>query len=233
VLAVVSAVAKGEVNYLELGITAGLAIGFTVLVATWGSPTMSRFVPRMEQLLRMPEAQFTVAMVLLFALALLATHAGVAAIIGAFLAGMALADSVSPRVHDLTEGVAQLLTPFFLVGIGMQVTLAPFQNSSTVALMVVIVLVASASKWIGGGLGALSLGWKDAMRVGVGMIPRGEVGLIVAQIGAALGVISKDIYGVVVFMSLATTVIAPPLLAAVFRGEPAKLSTERMPDRIE
>ncbi len=226
VLAVVSALARGEVNYLELGITAALAIGFTILLATWGSPTMLRVIPRMDKFLRLQESQFTVAMVLLFALALLATRAGVAAIIGAFLAGMALADSVSPRVRDLTAGVAQLFTPFFLVGIGMQVTLAPFQNFSTISLMLVIVVAACASKWIGGGLGALSLGWKDAMRVGVGMIPRGEVGLIVAQIGSALGVISKDVYGVVVFMSLATTLIAPPLLAIVFRGVPAKVSTD-------
>jgi len=233
VLAIVSSLAKGGVNYVELGLTALLAIGFTVLVATWGSPTMTLIVPRMDRFLRIEESEFTIAMVLLFALALLATNSGVAAIIGAFLAGMALADSASHRVHDLTQGVAQLLTPFFLAGVGMRLALAPFQNAPTIWLMVVIVLAAIASKLIGGALGAISLGRKDALRVGVGMIPRGEVGLIVAQIGFTLSVISKDTYGIVVFMSLATTLVAPPLLAAAFRGVDTQEPAEPVPQIVE
>jgi Kef-type K+ transport system membrane component KefB len=66
-------------------------------------------------------------------------------------------------------------------------------------------------------LGAYRLGWADASRVGVGMIPRGEVGMVVAQIGLGLGVIPAAIYGVVVFMSIATTIIAPPLLKLAYR----------------
>lgn len=233
VLAIVGSVAKsGGVNYIELGATAGFSIGFTILVATWGSPTMRRVVPRMERLLRIEESEFTVAMVLLFALALLATRAGVAALIGAFLAGMALADSVSPRVHQLTQGVTQLLTPFFLAGIGMQVTLDLFRNRSMVWFLLVILLAAVASKLIGGGLGALALGWQDAMRVGAGMIPRGEVGFVVAQIGSAAGILSKEMYGVIVFMSLATTLVAPPILAAAFRGVPRENSIEPPVERI-
>ncbi|MEO8027746.1 MAG: cation:proton antiporter [Bryobacteraceae bacterium] len=228
VLAVVSSLAKGDVNYVELGVTAGLAVGFTVMVATWGSTTMSRLVPRLEKRLKTPEPQFTLAMILLFALALLATRAGVAAIIGAFLAGMALADSVNDRVHEMAQGVTRLLTPFFLVGIGMQLTLDLFANSSAIWLMVVIVAAAIASKFIGCGLGAVSLGWAEAARVGVGMIPRGEVGLVVAQLGASIGVIPKDVYGVVVFMSLATTLVAPPLLAWTFRGVPPSDSSSRI-----
>ena len=146
---------------------------------------------------------------------------------------MALADSVTLRVHLLTQGVAKLLTPFFLVGVGIELTLDLFTNSSMIWLTVVIVLVAVASKLIGGGLGALSLGWAEALRVGVGMIPRGEVGLVVAQIGSAMGVIPQDVYGVVVFMSLATTLVAPPLLAVAFRGVASKSSIPRNVARIE
>jgi Kef-type K+ transport system membrane component KefB len=182
---------------------------------------MQRLVPRVEKFLRVQEPQFTMALVLLFALALLATHAGVAALIGAFLAGMALADTVHHRVHDLAQGVTHLLTPFFLAGVGMHLTLNAFHQSSTAWLMAVIVLGAVASKLVGGGLAALSLGWADAFRVGAGMIPRGEVGLVVAQIGATLGVIHEDVYAVVVFMSVATTIAAPPLLNLAFRGVPA------------
>ena len=115
----------------------------------------------------------------------------------------------------------------------MRLALAPFQNAPTIWLMVVIVLAAIASKLIGGALGAISLGRKDALRVGVGMIPRGEVGLIVAQIGFTLSVISKDTYGIVVFMSLATTLVAPPLLAAAFRGVDTQEPAEPVPQIVE
>jgi Kef-type K+ transport system membrane component KefB len=74
-------------------------------------------------------------------------------------------------------------------------------------------------------LGAYRLGRADAIRVGVGMIPRGEVGLVVAQIGQSMGVIAPPIYGVVVFMAVATTIISPPLVAASCRGLEAEQRT--------
>ena len=62
------------------------------------------------------------------------------------------------------------------------------------------------------------MGWADAIRVGVGMAPRGEVGMVVAQIGLGLGVVPNRVYGVVVFMTVATTLVAPPLLTLTYRG---------------
>src|SRR5206468_4426528 len=94
------------------------------------------------------------------------------------------------------------------------------RSGSTLALAALIVVAAVASKMIGCGLGALSMGWKDAMRVGCGMVPRGEVGMVVAQIGLGLGVIPANVYGVVVFMAIATTLIAPPLLNITYRNVP-------------
>ncbi|NUN01748.1 MAG: cation:proton antiporter [Bryobacteraceae bacterium] len=218
ILALVSSMAKGQVNVLELLLTSILAIGFTVLVAKWGTRTMGRFVPGIEKRLRSGEVQFNIAMVLLFALSLLAMRAGVAAIIGAFLAGMALSETVNHRVHDLAHGVTELLVPFFLVGIGLHFDLAAFSDSSTIGLALIILGAAIASKLVGCGLGALSLGWSNALRVGVGMVPRGEVGMVVAQIGLGLGVIPKPVYGVVVFMAIVTTMVAPPLLNIAYRG---------------
>jgi Kef-type K+ transport system membrane component KefB len=73
----------------------------------------------------------------------------------------------------------------------------------------------------------------DAIRVGVGMIPRGEVGLVVAQIGRRMGIIPGHIYGVVVVMAVVTTLVAPPLLAAAFRGiEPEPEVPENEPFRL-
>jgi Kef-type K+ transport system membrane component KefB len=184
-------------------------------------------LPRLEQTLRAGEVQFNLALILLFGLAVLATYARMAAIIGAFLAGMALAQSVSHRVHDLAAGVAEFLVPFFLAGIGLQLDLAAFATPSLVVLSLVILVAAIASKWIGCGLGALPLGWPDAMRVGVGMVPRGEVGMVVAQIGLSMGVVEKSVYGVVVFMAVATTLVAPPLLNVFYKGVRPEVPEER------
>jgi Kef-type K+ transport system membrane component KefB len=218
VLALVGSMAKGRINWLDLGLTAIAASAFTVIVAHWGARAMGTVVPRVEQRLRAREAQFAVAMVVLFGLALLAEDAGVAAIIGAFLAGMALSETLDRRVHDLAHGVSELLVPFFLAGIGLHLDLTVFSQRATVILAAVILLAAVVSKLVGCGLGALSLGWGNALRVGCGMAPRGEVGMVVAQIGLGIGVIAPSIYGVVVFMAVATTLIAPPLLNLTYRN---------------
>jgi Kef-type K+ transport system membrane component KefB len=86
-----------------------------------------------------------------------------------------------------------------------------------VTLAGLVLLAAMLSKFIGCGLGAYRLGWADASRVGVGMIPRGEVGMVVAQIGQSLGVIGAHVHAVVVLMSVVTTLVAPPLLKLAYR----------------
>lgn len=218
VLAFVSSMSRGNVNYLELALTAVAASAFTLIVARWGTRAMESIVPRVQARLRAGEAQFTVAMVVLFGLALLAEYAGVAAIIGAFLAGMALSESLDQRAHDLANGVSELLAPFFLAGIGLHLSLDVFSRSGTLILAAVIVVAAFVSKLAGCGLGALSMGWANALRIGFGMAPRGEVGMVIAQIGLGLGVIAPRVYGIVVFMAVATTIIAPPLLNISFRN---------------
>jgi Kef-type K+ transport system membrane component KefB len=218
VLALVSSMARDSVNIAEIATTAVLAAGFVLIIAKWGTQAaeigLRRFVKRM----RLGEAEFSVAMVVLFACSLLAVYTGVAAIVGAFLAGMALSGTVDRRVRDLAHGATELLVPFFLAGIGLNVDLGAFRNPDTMVLTVVVILVAVASKFIGCGLGSIGLGRVDILRIGVGMIPRGEVGMVVAQIGLAMGAVSKPIYGVAVAMTVATTLIAPPLLALTYRG---------------
>jgi len=220
VLAVVSSLARGGINVPELVFTGMGAIGFTIVVAKWGTRAMGTVVPRLEERLKAGEVQFNLAVIILFGLSLLAMYAGVAAIIGAFLAGMALSDSLQPRVHDLAHGVSELLVPFFLVGIGLHLDVSVFFHVDTLVLSSLIVLAAVLSKLVGCGLGAAEMGRADALRVGAGMVPRGEVGMVVAQIGLNLDVIPASVYGVVVFMAVATTMIAPPLLSLSFRNIP-------------
>lgn len=226
VLAIVSSSARGGVNLAEIATTAVMALGFTVIVAMWGTRTMTRIVPHTAKL-RSGEAQFNIALVLLFALSVLAMIVGVAAIIGAFLAGMALAESVSERVHDLAHGISELLVPFFLAGIGLQMDVSSFGDRSLLLLAFVILVAAVFSKLVGCGLGAFQLGGKDMLRIGFGMVPRGEVGMVVAQLGLSMAVIEKPIYSVVVFMALATTIIAPPLLNIAYAGVPPKDAQEQ------
>jgi len=218
VLALVSSLARGKVNALELGTTAVLAVAFVFVVAKWGTRTMRRIVPHMQERLRVAEAEFALAMVLLFALSVAAVYIGVAAIVGAFLAGMAMSESVGRRVRELTHGTAELLTPFFLAGIGLHVDLWALRETSTLVLAALLLAAAVFSKLIGCGLGAVRLGWTEMLRIGAGMVPRGEVGMVVAQLGLSMGVISQPVYGVVVFMAVATTIVAPPMLKYAYRG---------------
>jgi Kef-type K+ transport system membrane component KefB len=227
VLASVSGMAKGQVNVLEIALTAGLAIAFVVGIALWGNKAMGKIVPHAQESLRVAEAEFAVAVVLLFALSVMAVYIGVAAIVGAFFAGMALAGRVGHRVNDLASGAAELLVPFFLAGIGLHVDLTAFRDQSMMLLAGVILVAAVISKFIGCGLAALSMGKAEAARIGVGMIPRGEVGMVVAQIGLGMGAISQNIYGVVVFMAVATTIVAPPLLKIAYNGVATTVPEER------
>jgi Kef-type K+ transport system membrane component KefB len=217
VLAVVSSVARGRVNLWEIVLVASLATAFTVVMAIWGTTAVKRVLPIFGSRARADEAEFHIALVFLFAMALLAQYTGVAAIVGAFLAGLALSDSSDARMRTLTRGVSELLVPFFLAGIGLHLNFGVFRSGSTIALALVILAAAVVTKLVGCGLGAISLGWQNVLKIGLGMVPRGEVGMVVAQIGLGMAVISTEVYSVVVFMAVATTLLTPLLLKIAFR----------------
>lgn len=228
-LAVVSSMAKGGINYLEITTTAALAIGFTALVAWLGARTINRLSPRVDRL-RVGNSWLVFGLSVCLGLVLLANFIGVAAIIGAFLAGMALSESVEGTdMPHQAEAVTEFLLPFFLTSIGMQLNLSVFLSASVITLAVFITVLAVLTKLVGCGLGALSLGRKKATQIGMGMVPRGEVGIVVAQIGLSLGAISDAAYGVVLFMAVATTLIAPPFLVRLFKDEAPETSERVLP----
>ncbi|MGI8836498.1 MAG: cation:proton antiporter [Pyrinomonadaceae bacterium] len=123
-----------------------------------------------------------------------------------------------------------MLVPFFLVNIGMQLRLDVFRSSSVIVLCLLVTLIAVVTKLLGCGIGAYNLGLRRAAQVGMGMVPRGEVGIIVAQIGLSLAVIGAELYGVVLFMAVATTVIAPPFLKFLYASEVAARKEIGPPD---
>lgn len=231
ILALVSSAASGSINYLEILTTAGFAIGFTAFVVLVGAPVVTRIAPQIEQL-RSGQGTFIFGLVLCLGLSIAASYIGVAAIVGAFLAGMALAEVAenTPKMHRQISGVTEFLVPFFLVNIGMKLTLDVFRSSSVIILCVLITLVAIVTKLLGCGLGALNLGVRRAAQVGMGMVPRGEVGIIVAQIGLSLTIIEPEIYGAVLFMAVATTIIAPPFLKLLYANEAAARAEVGPPD---
>lgn len=222
VLSVVSSMAEGGVRVGEIATTAALSIGFTVFMVAVGAPVATRALPAARRL-RIGNPYFIVAIALCLVLSWLATTMNVAPIIGAFLAGMALSEAGEDEsLHHEVGSVMEFLVPFFLVGIGLQLDLAVFRDTSVVLLAALVTAIAVATKLVGCGLAAYSLGARRAAQVGMGMVPRGEVGIIVAQIGLGLGVLSGATYGVIVAMAVATTLIAPPLLALLFAGDPCE-----------
>lgn len=218
-LTIVTGIGEGEgIHPLEVAIIAVQAIGLIVLIAYFGPSSARRFSLHLTRL-RIPNASLIVAVILMLGLATLAGRMGLAAIIGAFLAGMILAES---REHFDFEREAtplyEFFVPFFFVITGTKVVPSDLTDPEIMSIATAVTFLAIAGKLIGCGLGAWTLGPRSAAIVGVGMSPRGEVGLIVASIGLSLAAISTEIFSVVVIMSIATTIIAPPVLIWLFKG---------------
>ena len=130
--------------------------------------------------------------------------------------------------HPIEDEVAPLYAffpPFFFVFIGLEVDLGALADPGALALLAAVTAVAMATKFAGAWLGARELGSRDALVVGVGMVPRGEVGIIVAGIGRTTGVIDDELFAVIVGMSILTTLAVPPIMRRlVSRPEPAVAS---------
>jgi Kef-type K+ transport system membrane component KefB len=227
ILAVVSSLALGSINYLSIITTALLAVGFTAFVVLVGTPVVKRVAPKIESK-RGSRTLFVSSIVLCLGISVAGAYIGVAAIVGAFLAGMAFAEVAEdrPTMHNQMNGVTDFLVPFFMVNIGMQLKLEIFRDSSLIVFAILVTLVAVFTKLIGCGIGAWGMGARRMGQVGMGMVPRGEVGIVVAQIGLAMAVINDSLYGIVLLMSIATTLIAPPFLRVLYAPENAKAQGE-------
>jgi Na+:H+ antiporter len=151
-----------------------------------------------------------------FAMAYLADRAGLAPIVGAFAAGLVLSEGTFEKfsgqraLHELLDPFTTFFVPVFFVLMGIQVRLETFGDLKVVALGGAITLAAIAGKQVCS-LGVLERGL-DRISVGVGMIPRGEVGLIFASIGHGLGVVDDSLFAAVVLMVIVTTFVTPPAL---------------------
>jgi Kef-type K+ transport system membrane component KefB len=232
VLAVVSSLAEGQVRYGHIALIALLAVAFTVLTITLGARAV-RGVARPVGALRINHSLFIFALLLCFGLAAVASLIGIAGIVGAFLAGVAMSEETDETtLHQQSGALMEFTAPFFLVNIGLNLNLQVFTSKSVILLSIVVTLLAIVTKVIGCGLGALRMGGRHAMQVGIGMAPRGEVGIVVAQIGLAMAAVGDAIYGVVLTMSVATTILAPPLIKLAYAGEKPQESEAPISDEL-
>jgi Kef-type K+ transport system membrane component KefB len=149
---------------------------------------------------------------------------GVADITGAFAAGLIISTTSKAKYIELKFAPLSylLLTPIFFASIGLKVEL-PEMNATIVIFSILLVVVAVLTKWIGCGLGAKLCGLKghQCEQIGVGMVCRGEVALIVADKGAALGLMPEVFFGPVIIMVVATTILTPILLKFAYRKSDA------------
>jgi len=218
-LAIVSGLADGgRLQWLHLSVLLAEAVTFAVFMVLIAPRIVRRIEPRMAQL-STQNASLIVALAICLSLSWLAAKIGMAAIIGAFFAGLIFADyapqwNLLPRVGGITE----FLAPFFFFAIGTRLNLRLFTGNVLVAAIIVS-LLAVISKLVGCGLPLLGEGWEAVFRVGIGMTPRGEVALIVALVGLQSGIVLQSTYAIVVFMTAVTTLMAPPLLRYLFRDE--------------
>lgn len=236
ILSLVSAVSLGEISYIALAKTGGAAILFVAFIALVGSRIVNRLAPFIERL-HLGRPFFTLGLILCLGLSVASIYVGVAAIIGAFLAGMALAEATEEnrKMHQMMTGVSEFLVPFFLVNIGMQLNLHIFKDVDVVVFALLLTVIAVITKFVGCGLGAWGLKPRKMAQVGIGMVPRGEVGIVVAQIGLGLGVIGQQFFAAVLFMAVATTLIAPPFIKMLFAEDKDRdgISDEPRPEDIQ
>jgi Kef-type K+ transport system membrane component KefB len=220
ILGVVSAMMAGEaVSALSLTRSAGLAIGFLVVAVTLGLALAPRLFTLLDRM-RVRGMLLVSAFAFLLLLSAAADRAGLAMIVGAFAAGIVLSgtnqfDVITKQVKP----VADIFAPVFFLSIGAQFDVALLDPTSGENLVVLalggaLFLIAVFAKLVAG----WAVPWIRFNRwaVGIGMVPRGEVGLIFANLGLTAGVVTRNMFSAVLIMLMGTTFIVPPLLKWAF-----------------
>jgi Kef-type K+ transport system membrane component KefB len=156
------------------------------------------------------------AFMLMFALALVSAAIGLAAIIGAFVAGLIVAETEArDELEHEIKPLGAIFTPFFFAVTGAQLDLEALLAPSTAGLAIALTVLGVITKAAGGLIGARQIGRWGSTAVGFGMVPRGEVGIVVANLGLAAGLLSAELFSAVLVAVVLTTIVAPYLLAWV------------------
>jgi Kef-type K+ transport system membrane component KefB len=151
--------------------------------------------------------------IVMFAGALLAQFVGLAAIIGAFVVGLIIAET--PVREEVEHGFRSLLgifAPFFFAVTGANIDMSALLDPELLVIVLVLAVMGVITKLVGGIAGAWRLGKWNSVVVGLGMSPRGEVGIVVAALGLSLGLINNEVYAVLLAAVILTTLVAPVML---------------------
>ncbi|CAN5739828.1 cation:proton antiporter [soil metagenome] len=220
ILSVVSGLASGvALSVGGVALTTAVAVGFIVAALAIGS----RFVPplfRLVEHIRVSGALGLIALAFAFAMAWLAAVSGSAMIIGAFAAGLVLHGTPQRReIERSTTALGLFFVPIFFAAVGAAVDLRTLADARVLAIGGVLVVVAIVGKFAAG----YAPWWFEGHKalIGVAMIPRGEVGLIYAQMGLRTGALDTALFSALTLMVMATTFVAPPLLSRL-AGKPAR-----------
>ncbi len=219
VLAIATGLAsEGGVSVSEIAVLIVLSAAFLAFFGLGGQKLLSSR-PAVLEAPRFADSPLLPAVLICLGLAVLAAEIGLAAVIGAFLAGMIIAETRDQ--NSIESEVAPLYAffgPFFFATIGAQLELSALGNANALLMLLGITILAIVTKYVGAWLGSRDLSSRDRRVVSVGMIPRGEVGVIVAGLGYAKGAIDAEIFAIVVGMSILTTLMAPYLIRSAARS---------------
>ncbi len=192
-----------------LGIKAFMILGLLVAFGV----VISRTLPRILTVFTSHGSVIVISLSFCFLAAAAAEYFGLAMIIGAYITGLSLSTSeVSEKIREDLDPIYHTFVPVFFVVMGMLVDVPAVLPVLPFGLL--LTAVAIFGKFLGCGVPALGLGFtlRQSLRIGVGMIPRGEVALIVAGVGLSAGIINQDIFGVVILMTIITSIVGPFLL---------------------
>jgi Kef-type K+ transport system membrane component KefB len=216
---------EGGVDAGELIVTGAVAVAFVVFTALVGTRAVRRYSLHLDRL-QITHAPLAVALALMLGLSAAASELGLAGIIGAFLAGMILADSREQlQLERRAQPIYEFLVPFFFVLTGAKVDLGAFGGGGTIGLALAITSLAVVGKLVACGAAGYGLGRRSMLILGVGMVPRGEIGFVVASVALSRGAVGADVFSSVVFMSIATTLIVPPVLSMLYGGQRGRTGT--------
>jgi Kef-type K+ transport system membrane component KefB len=218
-LSVSEGIVTGNLSGLSILITIGKAAGFIVLGVIIGRWLLTRLITGLDKTKiagKYPESLFIFAIMIAFLYAMAADYVGLSGIVGSFLAGASFAGVKLTRGHIFREGSEHLQIIFasiFFVSLGVIMDLHAI-TLNVLWFVLALTVVAILAKVIGCGLPAYfqRMGLRNSLTVGIGMVPRGEVAMIVGLIGLTQGLVDQSTYSAIILMSLLTTIIPPLIL---------------------
>nr|WP_099212339.1 cation:proton antiporter [Thermococcus henrietii] len=217
---VISSLVSGGVSVVSL-VEILAKVGIFIALMVFAMPRVLDYALRKVVRIGFADSTVTLSMAALFAFAYLAEHMNLASILGAYLLGLALSETEFRKpIFEHSRIIAHsVFVPLFFVDVGMNIPVKDLKSAGLFAIL--FSLVAIVSKVIGCGIGALIGGMspREALRVGVGMIPRMGVELAMLAIAMKAGIVGSDAYLVIVLMIFLSTLVTPPLLKLAFRGQ--------------